>query len=169
MPDQEVSKKNSTIEPAVNKADAGPEFDILLNKDGGVDDEGGGQCERITVGSQPATSNPAVDQILRLKGEVGCGGGVAGRRCCEKSLERLARKWDKLACGLPVPQIRSAFIGGVVAEWKRDQVVTLEFSRKLKKAWIDVSSHLGDWGTEVKLQRGGWKNLRKKLRRILLD
>jgi hypothetical protein len=58
-------------------------------------------------------------------------------------------------------------MGGVVAEWRVGGLVFLEFSRRLKKAWIDVSSPDGDWGMEVLLGRGGWRRLRKKLHRVV--
>lgn len=94
-------------------------------------------------------------------------GAVGSREVRRKSVRKLSKKWKRLAEGFSEPTIRSSFMGGVVAEWGGGEMVSIEFSRRLKKVWVDSSSPHGDWGMEVKLGRGGWRKLRKKLTKML--
>jgi hypothetical protein len=107
------------------------------------------------------------DEILLIP-SLQEGRGGPGRRCRKKSAKYLAKKWKKVGAGVPSPSFRASFMGGIVAEW-REQKTLLEFSRKVKKAWIDVSSPEGDWGMEFNLKSGkGWKKLQRVLSSELL-
>jgi len=89
--------------------------------------------------------------------------GLVGRKCRKKAVRKLSEKWGEFGGDLPKAGFRVSVMGGVVAEWK-NHGVTVEFSRKLKRAWLDVSSPNGDWGQEFRLEkRRGWKNLHKSL------
>lgn len=124
--------------------------------------------ELVEVGGVLVSGGRAGVKDALLSLENGGGeGSQGGRKCVAKSARKLGKRWAKIASGLPDPTFRTSFMGGIVAEWRGEGGVSLEFSRRLKRAWIDISSSEGDWGMEIRLRRGGWKRLGKRLRRIV--
>lgn len=168
MPKYKQQPTTEPKSPANEDADVGKdslELDIPRERIGELVEVEGVLVPGVVEGS--GEEQPRAEARIKAIGDGAGDECRGGRKCCVKSTRRLLKKWGKLTRGLPEPEIRTSFMGGVVAEWRVGGLVFLEFSRRLKKAWIDVSSPDGDWGMEVLLGRGGWRRLRKKLHRVV--